>query len=193
MNPKNVQRHIDTINSLNLEKLRTELLHYVRVCNESPSAPDGYPRQHIGAEAPSGRAPSKNPEEADLNSVEAAADPNRRQLRDDIDMKTHAAYHALAQAADALVYARDKMTEARNLQAAVPEPAKAECTIMRQRADVFIESAHKTDFATVLPKPLPEAIHVSAWVYKFTRANGVLPTREQCKAYAAGRRVMVAA
>ena len=189
MNLKTLDRNLGTIANVKLEKLRTELRHFVKVCIENPAGPDGYPTQCIGAEAPSGRAPSKNPDEADLNSVEGAADPYRRKIRDDIEMKTNVAYHAIAQIADLLTLAGNKLIECRNLQAKVPEPAKAECWIMRQRADVFEESAHKSDLNGLLDEPR----HVCAWVYKFARENAVLPTREQCRAHASGNRVMVKA
>lgn len=189
MNLKHLERNLTLIADFPVEKLRGELRHFVKVCIDNPAGPDGYPTHHIGAEAPSGRTPTKDPDEADLNPVEAAGDPNRRKTRDDIDMKTTVAYHAVSQAADALRLALNKMIECRNLQKQLPDAGRPECWVMRQRADVFEESAHKSDLNGLLDEPR----HVSAWVYKFARVNNVLPSREQCRQHASGGRVMVSA
>jgi hypothetical protein len=104
-------------------------------------------------------------------------------------MKTNVAYQAVAQAADALTLAWNKMLECRNLQAQVPTAAKAECFVLRQRADVYEEARSKTDLGGLLNEPH----HVSRWVQDFVKANGQLPTREQCRAHARGDRVMISA
>lgn len=189
MNLKTLEHHLDTLKRVDLAKLRTEAIYWAKVCQDNSARPDGYPRQHIGAEPSSGRTPDKDPSEADLNPVEEAATAVKR--LDQIDMKTAVALGNIATAARALEVAVAKFTEARNLQARIDGTPKAECFVMRQRADVFEEAAHKTDFKTVLDVPLDEPRWVSAWVYKFTRENRVLPTREQCRAHARGDRVMM--
>lgn len=214
INSRTVERNLDRIKRFKLDKLRTETLHFVKVCNENPSAPDGFPTTASGADRTLGGGSRPHQDRDELcdyttdgidehgrpthelahlpassdTSVEQAALTERR-IRDDIDMKTNVAVQQIEQAADALELALAKFVECRNLQAKVPEPSKAECWIMRQRADVFEESAHKSDLNGLLDEPR----HVCAWVYKFARENGVLPNREQCRARARGDRVMVKA
>ncbi len=213
MNLKTVERDLDRIKHMKLEKLRTEAMHFVKVCIDSPSAPDGFPTTASGADRTLGAGARASQDRHELcdyttdgkdelgrsthelahlpasssTSVEQAATTKR--VRDDIDMKTRIAAQQIRQAADALELALSKFVECRNLQKQLPDAGRPECWIMRQRADVFEESAHKSDLKGLLDEPR----HVSAWVYKFARANGVLPTREQCRAHARHDRVMVAA
>lgn len=187
MNRKTLEHHLDSIKRVDLAKLRTEAIYWADVCRENSARPDGYPSQHIGAEPSTARTPVKDPDEADLNPVEQAATSPRR--LDTIDMKTAVALGNIATAARALELAVAKFTECRNLQAQVPEPQKPECWVMRQRADVFEESVHKSDLDGLLTEPR----HVCRWVRDFAKANAMLPTREQCRAHARGDRVMVSA
>lgn len=187
MNLRTLEHHLSTIKGVNLEKLRTEAIYWAKVCQQNSPRRDGYPSSHIGAEPSSAPTPIKDPDEADLNAVEQAATAKKK--LDAIDMKTAVALGNIATAARALELAVAKFTEARNLQAQGPINEKPECHIMRQRADVYEEARSKTDLDGLLDEPR----HCSEWVYRFVKANGVLPTREQCRAHARGDRVMVSA
>lgn len=213
MNLKTVERDLDRIKNLKLEQLRTEAMHFVKVCIDSPSTPDGYPTSASGADRTLGTGARASQDRHELcdyttdgvdelgrpthelahlpasssTSVEQAATSKR--VRDDIDMKTRIAIQQIRQAADALALAQAKFVECRNLQKQLPDAGRPECWVMRQRADVFEESAHKSDLNGLLDEPR----HVSAWVYKFARVNNVLPSREQCRQHASGGRVMVSA
>jgi hypothetical protein len=189
VNLKTLEHHLETIRRTNIEKLRTEALYWARVCQENSARPDGYPSSHIGAEPSSAPSAVKDPGEADLNAVEAAA--TARRALDQIDMKTAVALGNIATAAKALELAMAKFTEARNLQAQVLTEPRPECWVLRQRADVYEEARNKTDLGGLLD----EARHVSRWVQDYCRANGFkeLPTREQCRAHARGDRVMMKA
>jgi hypothetical protein len=211
MNIRTAERALDGIRDTNMAKLRTNLLRWMRVSIDNPSAPDGYPTSTIGAEAstaPSaGRRPSKcttcgldadDPAakacsnsvhlgEATLNAVERAATAKKR--RDVIDMNTTVAAQWIVQAEDLLRRAEHKLLENERYQDDKDLNPPGECWVMRQRADVFEAKAHKSDLWGLLDEPR----NVSAWVYKFADKNRVLPTREQCRAHARGERVMIAA
>lgn len=187
MNLKTLEHHLETLRRIDLGKLRTEALHWAKVCQNNSPRPDGYPTSHIGAEPSTAPTPSRADDEAPLNPIESAA--IARKTLDQIDMKTAVMLGNIATAARALELAMSKATECRNLQAQVKTEPKPECWVMRQRADVFEEAKSKTDLGGLLDEPR----HVSRWVQDYVTRIGVLPTREQCRQHARGDRVMISA
>jgi hypothetical protein len=144
---------------------------------------DGYSRQSTHAGAGGGKGGPGDP--AGMTGVARA---EFAAMKDPIDEHTRAAAAALLQAVVSLQTLRSRLDMIDHLSSDEELEPLPGCAVMA-KVDVF-EPVHRTgDVGGRLSRPMA----LGKWAYEFVINTGQLPSREQARAHAEGRRVRVKA
>lgn len=174
-----------------------ELERLVVLARERPSEPDGFPTGAAGFAHDRSAATTYRDggelldDEAgvSLTSVEAAVVARAGRRSDPFDADVLRAVAAVERAGDALAsltLALAEIARHRVPEAPVSDENGARCTLMARIG--VTEPVHaRTTLDGLLPTPTP----VGRWVYDFARTIGRLPTADEMRAHADGRRVVI--
>lgn len=144
---------------------------------------DGYSRQSTHAGAGAGKG-----DPGDSTGMTGVARAEFAAMKDPIDEHTRAAAAALLQAVVSLQTMRSRLDLIDHLSSDEDLEPLPGCDVMA-RVDVF-EPVHRTgDVGGRLKRPAA----LGKWAYEFVLNTGQLPSREQARAHAEGRRIRVKA
>lgn len=154
---------------------------------DNPSTPDGYPTTAIGAAPSTGTAPYVPEDERGVDQpTERAVIALARPHRDEYRRRVADANGYLADAARALRAANNCLRWCIDKPADTIDPGvnRQVCAVMK-RVGVEEPVAHRIVDAD------GHAIPLGAWAYKFRHSHRRLPTDDEARQHAKGRRVMV--
>jgi hypothetical protein len=170
---RHITHLITHLEHTDLDRLKLRLIAAARRNDTATTGPDGYPAGGTSNGPPTG-----------ISDPTGTAATNPRQ-RDDVDHLVRRALSSLTTAVQALHTVEACITSVENLADDADLNPPPGCEIMA-RIGVWEPVHRRTTFNG-------DDYDLGRWVYDFARLAGRLPTRDECRLHAQGRRVRITA
>lgn len=165
----------NTITGTSWNALQKEIIEGIHRERAHPSTPDGYPKTTIGGGGGGGNETA--------TSVEAAVIARQQKTRDEHRIEITRAVDAIRNVCDEISRARGALARISKMKSDEELNPEPQCAAMA-RVGTW-EPFHRNH--TIDNKIVP----LGRWAYDFARAMHRMPTIEECKARAEGRRVRI--